>query len=124
MIICFIPVTAQASGLLLNCCIFFKNIQESLHILSRISFKHSGTRYNHIGSGFNYIPYIGRGNSSVHLDTGGKSLFISQIPKFPDLAECIGNKLLSAKSGIDGHDENHIHLFKNTGQCRHGCCRI
>ena len=70
----------------------------------------SRSRNNHIGAGIDHEIDRLIMDPAVHLDADRQPFLIQNRPKMPDLVQDARNQLLSAESGIDRHQKDHIRL--------------
>jgi len=56
--------------------------------------------------------------------SGYSTLFMDHPPQVADLLKGMGDELLSAKAGIDAHDQDLVEILENIGQQFDGCVRV
>lgn len=76
--------------------------------------------YEHVGSCLEEVGCVVEGDSSIHLDEGGRAGTCDEAAGLADLLVGGGEEGLSAKAGLDGHDENHVKGWDQLSKGRNG----
>ena len=76
------------------------------------SVEHAGACHDNVCACGGDVRYVGGGDAAVNLDVHVKAVLVYVIAKRSDLFQRCGDKLLSAKAGVNSHDQHHIQLIQ------------
>ena len=94
--------------------------KKSLRIGRDVILEHSRACHDNIGSLLQCLHYVVQMNTAVYFQIGSKSSVRDHFTDHRYLIQAFWDQLLSAETGLHGHDQYHIHQF----QIRlHGLCR-
>jgi len=75
--------------------------------------KHAAARYDGIRTSLNDLPGIVRGHATINLNPGIAAALIAHGLQGANLVDLALNELLTAKPGVDRHDEDKVDVVEN-----------